>query len=134
MSAEVARAAAEATHAQGRLVLAHPTSVEGVRGALDAGVDILVHTTLGEESQWDADLVAAMAAKHMSVIPTFKVWRYELLKDRVPPEIIDKLVSATFDQLTAFRKREARSSSARTWATCVSTIQPTSMTPWRARV
>ena len=104
MSAEVARAAAEATHSQGKLVLAHPTSVEGIRGALDAGVDILVHTTLGEESPWDAALVAEMTAKRMSVIPTFKLWRYELLKDGAPPVVIDKLVSATFAELTAFRQ------------------------------
>ena len=35
MSVEVARAAAEETHARGKLVLAHPTSLEGIRGALD---------------------------------------------------------------------------------------------------
>lgn len=103
MSPAVARAAAEATHAQGKLVLAHPTSVEGIRGALDAGVDILVHTTLGEKAPWEPDLVAVMAAKHMSVIPTFKLWRYELLKDGVPPQIIEDLVNATFNELSAFR-------------------------------
>ena len=104
MSIEVARAAAEEAHAQGKLVLAHPTSLDGIRGALAAGVDILVHTTLGEESPWESALLAEMTAKRMSVIPTFKLWRYELLKDGAPPVVIDKLVSATFDELRAFRK------------------------------
>ena len=104
MSIEVARAAVEETHAQGKLVLAHPTSLDGIRGALAAGVDILVHTTLGEESPWDSALLAEMTAKRMSVIPTFKLWRYELLKDGAPPEVIDKLVDATLDELRAFRK------------------------------
>ena len=37
MSPEVARAAVEETHAHGKLVLAHPTSVEGVRTAIAGG-------------------------------------------------------------------------------------------------
>lgn len=104
MSIEVARAAVEETHAQGKLVLAHPTSLDGIRGALAAGVDILVHTTLGEQSPWDSALLAELTAKRMSVIPTFKLWRYELLKDGAPPEVIDKLVDATLDELRAFRQ------------------------------
>jgi len=102
MSIEVARAAAEETHSRGKLVLAHPTSLDGVRGALAAGVDILVHTTLGERQPWDAGVIAEMKAKHMSVIPTFKLWPYELRKVDVPPEVVDKLVGATLQELRSF--------------------------------
>jgi imidazolonepropionase-like amidohydrolase len=102
MSIEVARAAVEETHARGKLVLAHPTSLYGVRGALAAGVDILVHTTLGEPQPWDAGVIAEMKAKGMSVIPTFKLWPYELRKGNVPPEVIDKLVGATLQELRSF--------------------------------
>ena len=55
MSLEVARAAVEETHRAGKLALAHPSTVEGIQLALDAGVDVLVHTTLGETVPWDAD-------------------------------------------------------------------------------
>ena len=68
-----------------------------------AGVDILVHTTLGEKVAWDAALLAEMVAKHMSVIPTFKLWPYELRKEGVPPAVIDRLVSATLEELRAFK-------------------------------
>jgi len=102
MSAEVARAAVEETHAHGKLVMAHPTSLEAIRLALDAGVDVLVHTTLGEESPWDGATVARMKAAHMSVIPTFKLWPYELKKADVPPSVVDTLVNATFTQLESF--------------------------------
>jgi len=102
MSAEVARAAVEETHAHGKLVMAHPTSLEALRLALDAGVDVLVHTTLGEESPWDAATVARMKAAHMSVVPTFKLWGYELKKEDVPPSVVDTLVDATLQQLEAF--------------------------------
>jgi imidazolonepropionase-like amidohydrolase len=100
---DVARAAAEATHARGKLLLAHPTSVEGIRAALQAGVDVIVHTTLGERSPWDPALVREMVEKKMSVIPTLKLWRYELAKERVPSEIVEKLVGATLQELRAFK-------------------------------
>jgi imidazolonepropionase-like amidohydrolase len=102
ISLDVARAAADETHAKGKLLFAHPTSLEGVKGAVAAGVDILVHTTLGESSPWTPDVLAQMTAKQMSVIPTFKLWRYELQKDHVPPAIVDKLIAATLQELRAF--------------------------------
>lgn len=102
MSLEVARAAAEETHAKGKLVFAHPTSLAGVKGAIAAGVDILVHTTLGESAPWSDDVLAQMTAKRMSVIPTFKLWRYELKKEDVPPEVVDKLMGSTQQELRAF--------------------------------
>jgi imidazolonepropionase-like amidohydrolase len=102
MSADIARAAVEETHARGKLVMAHPTTLEAVRLALDVGVDVLVHTTLGEESPWDAATLARMKSAHMSVVPTFKLWGYELKKEGVPPSVVDALVGATFQQLRSF--------------------------------
>ncbi len=103
MSLEIARAAVEETHARGKLVLAHPTSREGIRGALAAGVDVIVHTTLGEPAPWDAALTREMVEKKMSVVPTFQLWPYELAKQNVPREIVDKLVGATLEELKAFK-------------------------------
>ena len=103
MSLEVARAAAEETHAHGKLVFAHPTSLEGIRGAIASGVDVLVHTTLGEKAAWDPKLLAEMTARHMSVVPTFKLWGYELTKENVPQPIQEKLIDATFQELRAFK-------------------------------
>ncbi len=102
MSAEVARAAVEETHAHGKLVMAHPTTLEAIRLALDVGVDVLVHTTLGEVSPWDAATLARMKSAHMSVVPTFKLWLYELKKEDVPPSVVDTLVGATFQELRSF--------------------------------
>jgi imidazolonepropionase-like amidohydrolase len=103
LSSEVARSAVEETHARGKLVLAHPTSIAGVRAALQAGVDIIVHTTLGETAPWDATLTKEMVARKMSVIPTFKLWPYELAKQDVPKDVSDRLVAATLEELRAFR-------------------------------
>ena len=103
MSLEIARAAVEETHARGKLVLAHPTSRDGIRGALAAGVDVIVHTTLGEPAPWDAALTREMVEKKMSVVPTFQLWPYELAKQNVPKEIVDRLVGATLEELKAFK-------------------------------
>jgi len=100
---EVARAAAEETHAHGMLLLAHPTSLAGLIEGLDAGVDVFVHTTLGEKQPWNPDLVRRMVSQHVSVIPTFKLWYYELAKQQVPSAIADDLVGATFEELRAFK-------------------------------
>jgi imidazolonepropionase-like amidohydrolase len=103
MSLDVARAAAEETHRQGKLVFAHPTSLEGVRIAVAAGVDVLVHTTLGEQSPWDRATLDRMLAGHMSLIPTFKLWKYELQKDQVPTQVIDMLIGRTLQELRDFK-------------------------------
>jgi imidazolonepropionase-like amidohydrolase len=103
MALDIARAAVEETHARGKLALAHPTSIEGIRGALAAGVDVIVHTTLGEAKPWDAALTREMVARKMSVIPTFQLWPYELAKQNVPAAVVDRLVGATLEELKAFR-------------------------------
>jgi imidazolonepropionase-like amidohydrolase len=103
MSPEIARAAAEETHRRGKLVLVHPTSVEGIRSALAAGADVIVHTTLGERLPWDAALTRDMVERGMSVVPTFQLWPYELAKQNVPQEVVERLVNATLAELRAFK-------------------------------
>jgi imidazolonepropionase-like amidohydrolase len=102
LAPEIAVAAARETHARGKLLLAHPTNVAGIRAALKAGVDVIVHTTLGESTPWDEALTREMVAKKMSVIPTFKLWPYELAKQNVPQHIADRLVAATLVELRNF--------------------------------
>lgn len=103
MSADVARVAAEETHARGKLLFAHPTSLPGLRAGLDAGVDVFVHTTLGEKGPWGEALVRRMVEQRVAVIPTFKLWQYELEKATVPKEVIEQLVAATLEELRVFK-------------------------------
>ena len=63
MPLEIARAAANESHARGKPVFAHPTDEEGVREAIAAKVDILAHSTLGAKTLWsDAFLREVRAA------------------------------------------------------------------------
>jgi imidazolonepropionase-like amidohydrolase len=104
MSAAIARMAAAETHAQGGLVMAHPTDVDGVAAAVAAGVDIIVHTTIGgsKGGAWPAALISLMRAGNVSLVPTLKLWRYELNKERVPLSAQDRLVADAQRQLKGF--------------------------------
>ena len=103
MPREIAAAAAGETHRRQRLVVAHPTDVEGMRIAIDSGVDVLVHTTLGDEKLvWDEALIKDLLARDIAVIPTLKLWGYELRKNGVGQGIIELATGDTVEQLRAF--------------------------------
>jgi len=102
MPADIALAAAEETHKRGGLVMAHPTDPEGVRAAVTAGVDILVHTTINPPGTWNVDLVREAVARHVSLIPTLKLWEYELAKGKAPDPVVERLLDDARTQLKSF--------------------------------
>ncbi len=102
MPAAIARATADETHRRGKLVIAHPTDIAGVEASLAAGVDILAHTTLGVETPWPDALRLQAIQQGMSVIPTLKLMRYELGKEKVPPEIAARLIDASVAHVRTF--------------------------------
>jgi imidazolonepropionase-like amidohydrolase len=103
MSAEIARAAAAEAHKQGRLVMSHPTDPQGAADSVAAGVDILVHTTIdGADSAWSDQLISDLVAHKVSVIPTLKLWRYELDKAKLAANIREKVVGEAEKQLKRF--------------------------------
>ena len=77
MPTDVARAAVEVAHAQGKPVFAHPSNHVGTDNALAAGVDILAHT-IPIEDAYTPDELARMKAQHTALIPTLTLWEVEL--------------------------------------------------------
>jgi imidazolonepropionase-like amidohydrolase len=73
MPLDVARAAVSVAHAKHQIAFAHPSNLEGVRVALDSGVDVLAHAPDTVEGIDDA-LLADLVAHHMSMIPTLKLF------------------------------------------------------------
>jgi len=73
MDAAVARAAADAAHARGKLVFAHASNVAGLEPALEARVDVLAHA-LDDDRGWSESHVARMRALRMAMIPTLKLF------------------------------------------------------------
>lgn len=103
MPRDVARATAEETHSRQRMVLAHPTNSKGIRLAIDSGVDVLVHTTIEDiPSIWAADLIRQLVERNMAVVPTLKLWPYEMNKGRVSQKIIDLATGDAIEQVRSF--------------------------------
>src|SRR5262249_13583635 len=76
----IAAATAEA-HGRGKLAFAHPTNRQGLLASVNNGVDIIVHTT-PQSRPWDDAVLTAMKQRKVALIPTLKLWRYELRHDR----------------------------------------------------
>jgi imidazolonepropionase-like amidohydrolase len=69
-----ARAAVAVAHQHGQLAFSHPSSVEGVRIAVDSGVDVLAHAP-DRTAGVDAALLQTLVDRHMAMIPTLKMFR-----------------------------------------------------------
>jgi imidazolonepropionase-like amidohydrolase len=82
--------AAVVAHAHGRhaQVFAHPSNREGLYNSVDAGVDVLMHTT-PQIGPWGHDLIARMRAAHIALVPTLTLWRFELSREQAPQSDID---------------------------------------------
>jgi len=76
MPLDVARAAVALAHANHQIAFAHPSNLEGVRIAMDSGVDVLAHAPDTVEGV-DDRLLAELVAHHMSVVPTLKLFADE---------------------------------------------------------
>ncbi len=73
LSVETMRAVVDETHARGRPVFVHPNSAAEIVRAIDAGVDVIAHTT--PRSAWDDALLAAVARHRPAITPTLMLWK-----------------------------------------------------------
>lgn len=73
MSTEIARAAAEEAHRQGKLVFSHPSDQAGVEVALQAGVDVLAHAP-SDLRGWDESDSHRLQASAVAMVPTLKLF------------------------------------------------------------
>ncbi len=103
MPVEIVRAAVEAAHRRGKVVVAHPSNSPGARAALEGGVDILAHTFPSEaDGPWDRSLPARMRERGMALTPTLKLWPYELGRAGLPPAIVARVLATGEAQVKAF--------------------------------
>jgi len=73
MRTDIAAAAVAESHRRGALVFSHATNLEGVRVALDSGVDVLAHVPELVDGI-DAAMVRDMASRQLAIIPTLKLF------------------------------------------------------------
>jgi len=104
MPLDIVKSAASAAHARHRLVFAHPSNSAGARAAIEGGVDILAHTFPSELDgrPWDRALVPLMRERGMALIPTLKLFSYELTKASLPPAVVERVLDNAREQLNMF--------------------------------
>ena len=102
MPPDAVRGAVDEAHRRGKLAFAHPSNRDGLLNAVRGGVDILVHTT-PQMGPWNDALVDEMIAARVTLIPTLKLWRYELRHDRESTR--DQFAGVGVGQLRAWRQR-----------------------------
>ena len=76
MSLGIVQAAVAEAHRKGKLVFAHPSTIEGVELILRGHVDVLAHTT-EDPAQWNASIVKRLKAADVSLIPTLTLFSGE---------------------------------------------------------
>ncbi|HEV3325570.1 MAG TPA: amidohydrolase family protein [Puia sp.] len=104
MPEEIVRQVTQTAHSLGKPVFAHPTDTKGVIIALDGGVDILAHTAPQDGREWSADTIQRMLMAHMALIPTLKLWKYELQKGGVVDWANNAFMLTAQQQLHDFSK------------------------------
>jgi imidazolonepropionase-like amidohydrolase len=73
MPVDIARATVAEGHRHGQLIFAHPSDFEGLRIAMESGVDVLAHAPSKVDGVDDA-LIKTMVDRHMAMIPTLKLF------------------------------------------------------------
>lgn len=108
MELDHVKAATTIAHTAGSLVFAHPSDSEGASIAIEGGVDVLAHSFPAElKGPWNRALPAAMAKHSVALVPTLKVFRYDLERIKLPPNIVDLHEQNAIDQTGAVKKAGA---------------------------
>jgi imidazolonepropionase-like amidohydrolase len=88
MPVEIARAAVEESHKNGRLVFSHPSDFAGTKVARDSGVDVLAHAPDTTEGV-DRAFLQSIVEHKMAMIPTLKMFGTTVTKKRSYLDPID---------------------------------------------
>jgi imidazolonepropionase-like amidohydrolase len=103
MPQDVATAAVTISHQHNHLVFAHPSNIPGLEVALNAGVDVLAHTT-PISGKWDDALIAKMIAHRMSLTPTLKLWLYVARGDNATSEQAERFAAKGVAELGQYQR------------------------------
>ena len=87
MPLDIAKAAVERTHLNGRLVFSHPSNLAGTQVAIQSGVDVLAHAPDSTEGI-DRTLFETMVHQNMAMIPTLKMFATTVTTD---PSYLDPI-------------------------------------------
>ena len=98
---EIIRAIADAVHSRNGFLVSHPTDRTGLVNAIENGVDILAHSApaagpLGKE------LIETMKQNNVALIPTLKLWSYDLGRFGAPEHFIKMAENSGVGQVAEY--------------------------------
>ena len=96
-----AKAAVDEAHRHHMPVFAHPTNVDGVRVAIDSGVDVLAHT-LPQSPPWTPEFTQQLKRANLSLIPTLTLFDVEGRRQNVSDQQLKPWIDQMVDQLRAY--------------------------------
>jgi imidazolonepropionase-like amidohydrolase len=96
-----AKAAVDEAHRHHMQVFAHPTNMDGVRVAIESGVDVLAHT-LPQSPPWTPEFTQQLKRANMSLIPTLTLFDVEGRKGNIPDQQRTAWIAQMVDQLRAY--------------------------------
>lgn len=91
--------AVQRAHERHKLVFAHTNDADDVKAALDAGVDVIAHTT-PRSGPWDEAVLDAARHNGAALTPTLALWPQLFRHDRI--SVVKQLTYAAVDQLRAW--------------------------------
>ncbi len=90
------QAAVTLAHDVKKPVFVHPNSGADVIAAMQAGVDVIAHTT-PQSGPWDGSLAAEMKGRRVALTPTLTMWESTMRHDRVSAQ--DRFTAVAIGQL-----------------------------------
>lgn len=93
------QAAVKQAHRAGKPAFVHPNNGTDVIAVLQAGVDVIAHTT-PTSGAWDEAIIAAMKRRRVALTPTLTVWKELLRHDRISAQ--EQSVVTAIGQLRAW--------------------------------
>lgn len=98
---EIVRAVTNAAHERGGFVISHPNDRTGLINSVENGVDVLAHTTPVREPLGD-EMIELMLNNGVALIPTLKLWSYELGRNGTPEQVIQFVQRSAVAQLADY--------------------------------
>jgi imidazolonepropionase-like amidohydrolase len=96
-----AKAAVDEAHRHHMTVFAHPTNLDGVRVAIESGVDVLAHT-LPQSPPWSPEFTQQLKRANLNLIPTLTLFDAEGRKQNIPDQQRVAWIAQMVDQLRAY--------------------------------
>jgi imidazolonepropionase-like amidohydrolase len=98
LATDVMRAAAAKAHARHKPAFAHVNAPADVASAIEAGVDVIAHTT--PSVAWDSAMLQAMKDAGIALTPTLHLWQHLMRHDR--DSLRERYVRGAVEQLRAW--------------------------------